>query len=147
MLASPGISKLNNETYPQRSTRFKGSHDTTSKENTIEWHTRMCEFQRPFTSEIRLSIITSTKPTSSNENDVGTSSQSRVHGQNRRVKILERMMTSSSTARPLTNNRKSGVCTSNRNNLTKRFRGTGLQCNILDSKFLETGDPTKLTIK
>jgi len=101
----------------------------------------MSEFQCPFTGEIRFSIITSTKSTSSDENDVGASSQCGVHGQHWRVEILERVMTSSSTARPLTNDGESGVCPCNSDDLAERFRGTRFERNILDAKFLEIDNP------
>jgi hypothetical protein len=51
--------------YPKGCASFKGSHDTTSKKNTVERHTWMSEFQRPFTGEIRLGIVASTESTTS----------------------------------------------------------------------------------
>ena len=126
--------------YSQGSTGFKSSHDTTSKEDTIEGHARMSEFQSPFTGEIRFGIVTSTESTSSDENDVGTSSQGGVHGQHWRVEILERVMTSSTTTRPLTNDGESRMCPCNSNHLTKRFSRTRLERDILDTNFLEIVD-------
>ena len=75
--------------YPKGRAGFKRSHNATAKQDTIERHTGMRKFQSPFSREIWLGIVAATESTSGDQDDVGASPESRVHGQNRRVKVFK----------------------------------------------------------
>jgi hypothetical protein len=120
---------------------FKGSHNTTSKKDTVERHRRMREFQSPLSGKIWFSIISSSKSTTSDENDVGTSSHGGVHGENWCVEVFKRVVTSSTTTRPLEDDGERRMCASNGDGLSKGFCGARLEGNIFDAEFPEVGDP------
>lgn len=100
----------------------------------------MCKFQSPFPGEIRFSIITSTESRTSDEDDIGTSPHSGVHRQNWGMKVFERMVTSRTTTGPLTNDRESGIRTSNRYDLTDCFCRTRFQRDIFDPQTLKASN-------
>src|SRR5579859_6525098 len=98
------------EGYSKRSPGFKSSHNTTSKQNTVERHTRMRKLERPLSRKIRFRIIRATETTSRNENNVRATTKSRVHAQHGRMEIFVRVVTACSSSGPLTNEGEGGVC-------------------------------------
>jgi hypothetical protein len=101
----------------------------------------MSEFQSPFAGEIGQGIVTAAESGSRDEDDVGTTTESRVHGQNGRMEILKGMMSTGTTTRPLTDDGEGGVSAGDGDDLAERFNRTGLESNILDSQLLEISDP------
>jgi hypothetical protein len=102
----------------------------------------MGEFQGPFSGEVGQGIVTATESGSRDEDNVGTTTESRVHRQHRMMEILKGMMSTGTTTRPLTDDGEGRVSTRNSNDLSERFDRTGLESDILDSQLLEIRDPT-----
>ena len=101
----------------------------------------MSEFQGPFTGEVGQGIVAAAESGSRDQDNVGTTTESRVHGQNGMMKVLKRVMSTRTTTRPLTDDGERWMRTRNRDDLAERFDRTGLESDIFDSQFLEISDP------
>ena len=121
--------------------RLLRDHDTASEEEAIKRHgLDTIHLDRPVTSKVRPEVIGTTEAGTTDENKVGMLADRAVGRENRLVEILARMVTSSTTASPLHDDREVRVRGGDVDHLTNAIDRAGLEGDVLDASVTESID-------
>jgi hypothetical protein len=114
-----------------------GNHHAATEETTIEGHGGVSVGFGPLTSDVRISILGTTKSTTGNENDVLLTTKTTIHLKQGLVEVFKRVVTAAATTSPLENHRKSRVGLGDVDHSLDGIKRTRLERNVLQTQSLD----------